>query len=60
MANQLLAITRHPKERLTSVLLAPAPRVVDDKWRQWSRDWRVRELAPAPAGSGLRAVLGPR
>ncbi|ASW85495.1 cytochrome P450 [Mycobacterium intracellulare] len=58
MANQLLALTRHPKERLTSVLLAPAPRVVDDKWRQWSRDWRVRELALAPAGSGLRAVLG--
>ena len=25
MANQLLALTRHPKERLTSVLLAPAP-----------------------------------
>lgn len=25
MANQRLALTRHPKERLTSVLLAPAP-----------------------------------
>lgn len=58
MTNHLLAPAHHVKERLSSVIMVPAPHAVDDRWRRWSRDWPVRELAPAPAGSGLKAVRG--
>ncbi len=58
MTNHLLAPAHHVKQRLSSVIMVPAPRAVDDRWRRWSRDWPVRELAPAPAGSGLKAVRG--
>lgn len=58
MTNHRLAPAHHVKERLSSVIMVPAPHAVDDRWRRWSRDWPVRELAPAPAGSGLKAVRG--
>ncbi|MDM4141125.1 MULTISPECIES: cytochrome P450 [Mycobacterium] len=58
MTNHLLAPAHHVKERLSSVIMVPAPHAVDDRWRRWSRDWPVRELAPAPAGNGLKAVRG--
>lgn len=58
MTNHLLAPARHVKERLSSVIMVPAPDAVDDRWRRWSRGWPVRELSPVPAGSGLKAIRG--
>ncbi|MBX8689323.1 cytochrome P450 [Mycobacterium vulneris] len=54
----LLSPMDHVKERLSSVVLTPAPRAFDEKWRQWSRDWRARELAPVPPGNRLKPVMG--
>lgn len=58
MVNPLHAPVDKARERLSSVILIPAPQRVDDGLRRWSRRWPVRELAAPPAGSGLRPVLG--
>ena len=46
------------RERLSSVILVPAPRRVEDSWRELSRRWPVRDLAAPPVGSGLKPVPG--
>ncbi len=46
------------RERLSSVLMVPLPSRVDAALLGASDRWPVRELAPPPAGSGLKPVLG--
>ncbi|UMB70033.1 cytochrome P450 [Mycobacterium paraterrae] len=46
------------RERLSSVILTPAPRRIDDRLRGLSQRWPVRDLATPPLGSGLKAVPG--
>ena len=46
------------RERLSSVILVPAPRRVDDRLRGLSRAWPVQDLATPPIGSGLKPVPG--
>uniref|UniRef100_UPI00111C48C1 cytochrome P450 n=1 Tax=Mycobacterium avium TaxID=1764 RepID=UPI00111C48C1 len=46
------------RERLSSVILVPAPRRVENSWRELSRRWPVRDLAAPPVGSGLKPVPG--
>ncbi|MDV3133408.1 cytochrome P450 [Mycobacterium sp. 29Ha] len=46
------------RERLSSVILIPAPERVDDRFRRWSRRFPVRLLATPPTGSKLKPVLG--
>lgn len=55
---KLLSLMDHVKERLSSVVLTAGPRALDEKWRQWSRDWRGRELTPIPSGIHPKPVLG--
>jgi hypothetical protein len=54
----LLSPVDHVKRRLSSTVLTPAPRALDDPWRRWSRDWSASELAPLPSGGPLKPVLG--
>ncbi|MCX8562485.1 cytochrome P450, partial [Mycolicibacterium mucogenicum] len=56
--NPLVEPVIEARKSLSSVLLAPAPRVVDESWRRWCRGWPVCELAVVPSGSGLKPVLG--
>ncbi|MDX1881109.1 cytochrome P450 [Mycobacterium sp. SMC-18] len=56
--NPLVEPVIEARRSLSSVLLAPAPSVVDESWRRWSRGWPVCELAVVPPGSGLKPVLG--
>lgn len=44
------------RERVPPLTALPLPHKVDERWLQ-SR-WPVKELAPPPAGSGLKPVLG--
>ncbi|MPY85761.1 MAG: cytochrome P450 [Actinophytocola sp.] len=50
--------TQAARQRLSSVLLAPAPQPVDDAWRRFSRRGRPTDLAQPPAGSNLLPVRG--
>ncbi|MFE6616500.1 cytochrome P450 [Amycolatopsis sp. NPDC057786] len=50
--------TQAARQRLSSVLVAPAPQAVDEAWRRFSRRWPATDLATPPAGSGLRPVRG--
>ncbi|GDY28545.1 cytochrome P450 [Gandjariella thermophila] len=58
MASLLGRPARAARERMSSLVAAPAPGRVDDMLRALSRRWPVRELCAAPPGSGLRPVLG--
>jgi cytochrome P450 len=49
---------RAVRERLSSVLLVPAPSGVDEKLLGMARRGKVTELAPVPEGSDLEPVLG--
>ncbi|WP_396932527.1 cytochrome P450 [Mycolicibacterium sp.] len=53
--SSLLLPVDHVKERLCSVVLAPA---LDVKLRQRSRGWRLKELATVPSASCLKPVPG--
>jgi len=46
------------RARLSSLLMFPAPRAVDDALLSLSDRWPLRPLAPLPAGTGLRPVPG--
>lgn len=48
------------RDRVSSVLLLPAPKRVQDAWRRLSRRGAVSTLAAPPAGSDLDAVPGDR
>lgn len=50
--------TQAARQRLSSVLVAPAPQAVDEAWRRFSRRWPVTDLATPPEGSDLRPVRG--
>lgn len=50
--------TQAARQRLSSVLLAPAPQPVDEAWRRCSRRGRPTDLAQPPAGSDLHPVRG--
>lgn len=50
--------TQAARQRLSSVLVAPAPQAVDEAWRRFSRRWPTTDLATPPEGSGLRPVRG--
>src|SRR3546814_4312635 len=52
-----LSLAKVP-ERLSSVLMVALPSRVDAALLGASDRWPVRELAPPPAGSGLKPVLG--
>lgn len=58
MLSLLPSPVEHLRERLSSVVLTPAPQAVEERWRRFSRDWKASELAPPPPGSSLKAVLG--
>jgi hypothetical protein len=49
-------ITEAIRERMPPLTSIPLPRAVDR--RLLDQRWPVRELAPAPAGSGLKPILG--
>lgn len=46
------------RERLSSVIMLPAPKKVDDAWRRLSNSWATKPLAEPPRGSGLKPVDG--
>ncbi len=50
MTNHLLAPAHHVKERLSSVIMVPAPHAVDDRWRRWSVNGQVE----VPAGGQMK------
>jgi cytochrome P450 len=50
--------TQAARERMSSLVAAPAPRRVDDALQALSRRRPVREFASPPPGSALRPVLG--
>jgi cytochrome P450 len=50
--------TQAARQRMSSLVAAPAPRRVDDALQVLSRRWPVRELAAPPPDSGLLPVLG--
>lgn len=58
MANPFGRTAQAARERMSSLVAAPAPRRVDDALQALSRCWPVRELASPPPGSGLRPVMG--
>ncbi|WP_159929439.1 cytochrome P450 [Rhodococcus sp. WAY2] len=58
MTNVLQLPLPRGRGRLSSVLLAPLPSRVDTALRGASDQWPVQELAPTPAGSGLKPVHG--
>ncbi len=58
MTDLLHAPVDKARERLSTVILLPAPKRVDRGLRDLSRRWPVRDLAVPPAGSGLQAVPG--
>ncbi|HET7735363.1 MAG TPA: cytochrome P450 [Nocardioidaceae bacterium] len=58
MTSLLSSAVPKRRDRLSSVLLAPLPGGVDAALRGLSDQWPVHELAPAPAGSGLKPVQG--
>ncbi|GAA1233498.1 cytochrome P450 [Prauserella halophila] len=57
MVSLLERTNRAARERLSSVLAAPAPKAVDDAWLRATRG-RVGSLAPPPADSDLKPVRG--
>lgn len=58
MVNLLDRTAQAARQRLSSVIAAPAPRPVDNALWKLSRRGQVTALAEPPAGSGLRPVLG--
>jgi len=60
----MTSVTKSPRgmlrDRLSSVLLVPAPRKVDEALLDLTRRWSVHPLAEPPAGTGLKPVLGDR
>jgi cytochrome P450 len=53
-------VNRAARERLSSILLAPVPGVVEDKLQALGRQGSATALAEPPAGSGLAPVPGDR
>ncbi|GAB3001346.1 cytochrome P450 [Amycolatopsis acidiphila] len=58
MTHLIERTTRAARQRLSSVLLAPAPQPVDDALRRFSRRWPATDLAAPPSGSDLRPIRG--
>lgn len=58
MTSLLTAPRQKLRNRYSSVLLLPAPRVVDEALLGLSRRWPIRPLAMPPVGSNLKPVVG--
>ena len=58
MTHLIERTTQAARQRLSSVLLTPAPQSVDDALRRFSRRWPATDLAHPPAGSDLRPIRG--
>ncbi|MFE0022731.1 cytochrome P450 [Amycolatopsis sp. NPDC059021] len=56
MVSTVGKVTEALRERVPPLSSIPLPRTVDERWLD--ARWPVRELAPPPAGSGLKPVLG--
>jgi cytochrome P450 len=54
----LLQLSPKRRDRLSSVILVPLQARVDRALCEAQDRWPVRDLAPAPAGSGLKSVQG--
>ncbi|MDV7246595.1 MULTISPECIES: cytochrome P450 [Rhodococcus] len=60
MVNLIHAPLDKARERVSSVVMLPAPRRIENALRSFSHKWPTRHLAEPPSGSGLKPVEGDR